>query len=44
MRTLSNFRTGFPNQLGHISNHAATVAEVLGQAGYATFCAGKLGI
>ncbi|MGB3055804.1 MAG: arylsulfatase [Acidimicrobiales bacterium] len=41
MRTLSNFRTGFPNQLGHISNHAATVAEVLGQAGYATFCAGK---
>ena len=41
MRTLSNFRTGFPNQLGHISNHAATVAEVLGQAGYATFCTGK---
>ncbi len=41
MRSLSNFRTGFPNQLGHISNHAATVAEVLGAAGYATFCAGK---
>ncbi len=41
MRALSNFRTGFPNQLGHISNHAATVAEVLGEAGYATFCAGK---
>ena len=41
MRTLSNFRTGFPNQLCHISNHAATVAEVLGQAGYATFCTGK---
>ena len=26
---------------GHISNHAATVAEVLRDEGYATFCAGK---
>lgn len=41
MRSLSNFRTGFPNQLGHISNHAATVAEVLKASGYATFCTGK---
>ena len=41
MRSISNFVTGFPNQLGHISNHAATVAEVLGDAGYATFCVGK---
>lgn len=41
MRSVSNFRTGFPNQLGHISNHAATVAELLRDAGYATFCAGK---
>ena len=41
MRTVSNFITGFPNQLGHISNHAATVAEVLGDAGYGTFCVGK---
>ena len=41
MRALSNFRTGFPNQLGHISDHAATVAEVLRDEGYATFCAGK---
>ena len=41
MRAVSNFRTGFPNQLGHISNHAATVAEVLRDAGYATFCVGK---
>ncbi|NLD76335.1 MAG: arylsulfatase [Acidimicrobiales bacterium] len=41
MRTLSNFRTGFPNQIGHISNHAATVAEVLGAAGYGTYCTGK---
>ncbi len=41
MRAVSNFRTGFPNQLGHISNHAATVAEVLHDSGYATFCVGK---
>jgi arylsulfatase len=41
MRAVSNFRTGFPNQLGHITNHAATVAEVLRESGYATFCVGK---
>ncbi len=41
MRAVSNFRTGFPNMLGHISNHAATVAEVLRESGYATFCVGK---
>lgn len=41
MRAVSNFRTGFPNQLGHVTNHAATVAEVLRSAGYATFCVGK---
>ena len=41
MRGVSNWRTGFPNQLGHISNSAATIAEVLGAEGYATFCAGK---
>ncbi len=41
MRAVSNFRTGFPNMLGHISNHAATMAEVLGDAGYATFAVGK---
>ena len=41
MRSVSNFATGFPNQLGHISNHAATVAEVLSDAGYATFALGK---
>ena len=41
MRSVSNFITGFPNQLGHISNHAATVGEVLGGAGYGTFAVGK---
>ena len=41
MRSVSNFTTGFPNQLGHISDHAATVAEVLHDEGYATFALGK---
>ena len=41
MRSVSNFVTGFPNQLGHISNHAATVGEVLGGTGYGTFAVGK---
>ena len=41
MRAVSNFRTGFPNMLGHITNHAATVAELLHERGYATFCVGK---
>ncbi len=41
MRGVSNWRTGFPNQLGHISNSAATIAEVLHGEGYATFCTGK---
>jgi len=41
MRSVSNFRTGFPNQLGHITHRAATIAEVLRAAGYATFCVGK---
>ncbi len=41
MRSVSNFRTGFPHQLGHISDRAATIAEVLRDEGYATFCAGK---
>jgi arylsulfatase len=41
MRTIANFRTGFTHQLGHISNHAATVAEVLKAEGYTTFCTGK---
>ncbi len=41
MRTVANIRTGFPNQLGHITDRAATLAEVLGDAGYATAMAGK---
>ena len=41
MRSVSNHRTGFPHQLGHVSNQAGTIAEVLKDEGYATFCAGK---
>ena len=41
MRTLSNFDTGYPHGRGRVSNHAATVAEVLRDNGYATFAVGK---
>ncbi|HZE18117.1 MAG TPA: sulfatase-like hydrolase/transferase, partial [Mycobacterium sp.] len=41
MRSVSNFSTGFPNMRGHVTNHAATVAEVLRDEGYATFAVGK---
>ncbi len=41
MRGVSNFNTGFPHMTGHISKHAATVAEVLHDEGYATFAVGK---
>lgn len=41
MRGLSNFDTGYPHQLGHVSNHAATMGEVLREAGYTTFAVGK---
>ena len=41
MRSLSNFDSGYPNMRGHITNHAATVAEVLRDEGYATFAVGK---
>ncbi|MEZ5378725.1 MAG: arylsulfatase [Acidimicrobiales bacterium] len=41
MQALSNFDTGFPNMRGHIAPSAGTLAEVLGDAGYATFCLGK---
>ena len=41
MRAVSNFNTGYPHMRGHISNHAATMAEVLRDEGYATFAVGK---
>ncbi len=41
MRSLANFSTGFPNMRGHVSNNAATMAEVLRDEGYATFAVGK---
>ncbi len=41
MRSVSNFRTGFPHMLGHVSTRTATMAEVLRDQGYATFALGK---
>jgi arylsulfatase len=41
MRSVSNFDSGYPHMRGHISNSAATVAEVLRDEGYATFAVGK---
>ncbi|MFZ4721039.1 MAG: sulfatase-like hydrolase/transferase, partial [Ilumatobacteraceae bacterium] len=41
MRSVSNFRTGFPHMLGHVSNKTATMAEVLRDQGYTTFMIGK---
>jgi arylsulfatase len=41
MRSVSNFKTGFPHMLGHVSNRTATMAEVLRDHGYATFAVGK---
>ncbi len=41
MRALSNFDSGYPHMRGSISTHAATVAEVLRDDGYATFAVGK---
>ncbi len=41
MRGLSNWNSGFPNMRGHVTNHAATMAEVLREGGYTTFGVGK---
>ncbi len=41
MRSISNFSSGYPHMRGHISDHAATVAEVLRDEGYTTFAVGK---
>ncbi len=41
MRAISNFDTGFPNMRGAIPKSAATLAEILREAGWATFAAGK---
>jgi arylsulfatase A-like enzyme len=41
MRSISNINTGFPNTQGNITPHAATIAEMLREEGYANFCLGK---
>ena len=41
MRSLSNFDSGYPHMRGRVSSHAAMVAEILRDRGYATFALGK---
>ena len=41
MRAVSNFDSGYPHMRGYIADHAATIAEVLQDNGYATACVGK---
>jgi arylsulfatase A-like enzyme len=41
MRGLSDADGGFPNARGHISDNAATIAEMLREAGYSTLATGK---
>jgi len=41
MRGLSNWSSGYPSMRGHISPHAATMAELLREEGYTTFAVGK---
>ena len=41
MRSIANFDTGYPNMRGRISHNAATLAELLNDAGFATFALGK---
>ena len=41
MRGIANWSSGFPHMRGEVSLHAATMAEVLREAGYATFAIGK---
>ncbi|KKN40544.1 hypothetical protein LCGC14_0732440, partial [marine sediment metagenome] len=41
MRAVSNFNSGFPNMRGYITPHAATLAEILRDDGYATMAVGK---
>ncbi|MEG9862662.1 MAG: arylsulfatase [Parvularculales bacterium] len=41
MRSVSNMDTGYPNMRGYLPPSAATIADVLREAGYGTCAAGK---
>ncbi len=41
MRGVSNMDTGYPNMRGYLPRSAATLAELMRDAGYATFATGK---
>ncbi len=41
MRGISNWSSGYPSMRGQISNHAATLGEMMREDGYTTFAIGK---
>jgi arylsulfatase len=41
MGLVANFDNGFPGYRGYVAHEAATIAELLRDAGYATYCVGK---
>ncbi len=41
LSSIANFDAGYPNTRGALTRHAATLAEILRDEGYATFCVGK---
>lgn len=41
MGLVANFDNGFPGYRGYVSHEAATIAEMLGDHDYATYCVGK---
>jgi len=41
MGAVSNMSNGYPSRRGNITRHAATIAEMLREEGFATFCVGK---
>ena len=41
MGLVANMDNGFPGYRGYVSHEATTIAELLGDVGYATYCVGK---
>ena len=41
LSTIANFDNGYPNTRGALTRHATTLAEILREQGYGTYCVGK---